>query len=103
MSERNVALVRELYYGWARGNFSAGAELLAPDFEWVQLAGALELGSHRGEQVADALRRIFAMWAEFSVRPEELIDAGEKVVVVARWRGTDRGSGSPLDRVFAHV
>ena len=43
------------------------------------------------------------MWDEFSVRPEELIDAGERVVVVARWRGTAKGSGLPLDRVFAHV
>jgi uncharacterized protein len=103
MSERNVAVVRELYDGWERGDFSAGMELLAPDFEWVQLAGAVEPGSHRGAQAADALRRIFAMWADFSVRPEELIDAGEKVVVVARSRGTARASGVDLDQVFAYV
>jgi uncharacterized protein len=103
MSEHNVGLVRELYDGWARGDFSAGRELLAPDFEWVQLAGAVEPGTHRGEEAAGALRRIFEVWADFSVRPEEFIDAGEKVVVVARSRGTARSSGMQLDQVFAYV
>ncbi|HEV2980455.1 MAG TPA: nuclear transport factor 2 family protein [Solirubrobacteraceae bacterium] len=103
MSEHNVALVQELYDGWARGDFRAGAELLAPDFEWLQLAGPVEPGSHRGPQAVDALRRIFEMWADFSVRAEEFIDAGEKVVVVARTRGTARDSGTGLDQVFAYV
>jgi uncharacterized protein len=103
MSEDNVELVRELYDGWARGDFSAGAELLAPDFEWLQLAGAVEPGSHRGEEAGSALRRIFEVWADFSVRAEEFIDAGEKVVVVARSRGTAKRSGMELDQVFAYV
>lgn len=103
MSEDNVELVRELYDSWARGDFRAGAELLAPDFEWVQRAGAVEPGTHRGAQAGDALRRIFEVWADFSVRAEEFIDAGEKVVVVARSRGIARGSGMQLDQVFAYV
>jgi ketosteroid isomerase-like protein len=103
MSEDNVELVRALYDGWARGDFRRGAELLAPDFEWLQLAGAVEPGSHRGAQAVEALRRIFEMWADFSVRAEEFIDAGEKVVVVARTRGIDRDGRADLDQVFAYV
>ena len=103
MSEHNVELVGQLYDAWARGDFAAGVELLAPDFEWLQLAGAVEAGSHRGEEAGEALRRIFAMWDDFSVRAEEFIDAGEKVVVVAQTHGTARDGGAALDQVFASV
>src|SRR5690349_13773601 len=103
MSEHNVSLVQELYDAWARGDFDSGVDLLAPDFEWLQLAGAVEAGSHRGEEAGNALRRIFEMWDDFSVRAEEFIDAGEKVVVVARSHGTARDGGTALDQVFASV
>jgi ketosteroid isomerase-like protein len=35
--------------------------------------------------------------------PEELLDAGERVVVVFRFRGRGRGSGVPIDERLAHV
>jgi ketosteroid isomerase-like protein len=43
-----VALVRKVFESWARGDFSADADVLASDFEYRQLAGSVEPGSHRG-------------------------------------------------------
>jgi ketosteroid isomerase-like protein len=101
MSKENVELVRQVYAGWARGDFSVGA--LSPDFRWGQLAGAVEAGERRGPEVADALRRLFEIYKDFRTDAEEFIDAGDRVVVVARSRGTARRSGMELDQRFAYV
>ena len=42
-------------------------------------------------------------WAEFSMEPEEFIDAGERVVAVVRMRAKGRSSGLVLDRQDAVV
>jgi ketosteroid isomerase-like protein len=97
MSEENVALVRRIYDGWSRGDFSAGADLIAPDFEWQQHAEAVEPGARRGDAVGASLRNIFEIYENFRVEPEEFIDAGQRVVVVARVSATERRTGMPLE------
>ena len=98
MSRENLELVRTVYEGWARGDFRAGADLFAPDFEWKQRPDAVEPGSHRGPAIGTALRRILEVWEDYRLEAEEYIDATDAVVVVSRARGTARGSGIPLDQ-----
>ena len=103
MSQENVERVRAVYECMARGDFRASADHLAPGFEWEQLRGAVEPGSHRGAGVGLALGRIFEVYENLRIEAEECIDAGEKVVVVARIHGKARGSGMQLDEQFAFV
>jgi ketosteroid isomerase-like protein len=53
------------------------------------------------------LRRWFedwsSAWAEFSIEPEEMLDAGERVVAVFRLRAKGRGSGVEVERHDAMV
>jgi ketosteroid isomerase-like protein len=44
-----------------------------------------------------------AAWADWSIEPEEFIDAGDSVAVLIRMRAEGRGSGIPLDRRDALV
>ena len=103
MSRENVELVRTVYDGWARGEFRAGSDLFAPDFEWKQRADAVEPGSHRGASVGAALRELFEVWENYRIEAEEYIDAGDRIVVVGRARGTARGSGMELDHSVCSV
>ena len=103
MSEENVEVVRRIYEGWSRGDFSVGADLMAPEFEWHQYAEAVEPGSHRGAAIGGAISKIFEIYDNFRVGPEEYIDAGDKVVVTARVQGTGKGSGVELNEAFAFV
>jgi ketosteroid isomerase-like protein len=103
MSQENVEIVRRIYDGWSRGDFSAGTNLMAPDFEWQQHDEAVEPGSHRGASIGGAIRKIFEVYDDFRVEPEEYVDAGDQVVVIARNRATGRGSGVELDQRFAFV
>ena len=103
MSQENVEVVRRIYDGWSRGDFSVGTDLMASDFVWQQHDQAVEPGSHHGAAIGGAIRKIFEIYENFRIEPEEYIDAGDKVVVVARNRATGRGSGVELDQRFAFV
>jgi ketosteroid isomerase-like protein len=103
VSQENVDLVRRIYDGWSRGDFSVGADLITEDFEWRQFAQAVEPGSRRGEAIGDSLRNLFEVYENFRVEPEEFIEAVDKVVVVQRARATARQSGIELDQRSASV
>ena len=98
MSQENVELVRTVLGGWARGDFRGGSDLLAADFEWKQRSDAVEPGSRRGASVGTALRQLFDVWENYRIEAEEYIDAGDRIVVVGRARGSARGSGLELDQ-----
>ncbi len=103
MSQENVEIVRRIFDGWSRGDFSVGAELLDPDFEWEQHAEAVEPGTRRGGQVGNSLKNIFEIYENFRVQPEDFIDAGENVVVAARISGTEKRTGMPLEGTWEFV
>ena len=97
VSEENVEIVR-------RGleHFLATGE---PD--WDTTDEQVEIHDHdipdRGEYLGAAgVRRWLedwgAAWAEWSLEPEEFIDAGDRVVVVAHLRARGRDSGVEVDR-----
>ena len=98
MSQETLEQVRTVLGGWARGDFRAGSDLFAADFEWKQRPDAVEPGSHRGESVGTALREVFGVWENYRIEAEEYIDAGDRIVVVGRARGIARGSGLELDQ-----
>jgi uncharacterized protein len=103
MSCENVELVHTILGGWARGDFRAGTDLLAADFEWKQRPDAVEPGSRRGASIGTGLRQLFEVWENYRIEAEEYIDAGDRIVVVGRARGTARGSGMELDQSVCFV
>jgi len=102
MSQGNVELVRrgvqDLEAFWA---------LLDEHVVWDMRATALlvdlpEVVVGRDAVIA-ASRHYWGTWDEYRLDAEELIDAGERVVLVVHEQGRGRGSGVPFERVFAQV
>jgi ketosteroid isomerase-like protein len=103
MSQANVEIVRRVHEGWARGDFSLGGDLLAPEFEWHQFPQAVEPGTIQREGVGGGLRRVFEIYEDVRVEVGEFIDAGDRVVVTGRTRARAKGSGMELDTPLALV
>jgi ketosteroid isomerase-like protein len=103
MSQENVEVVRAIYECWGRGDFRATADKVAPDFEWKQVHGVVEPGSHVGADANRALRSIFEVYEDFRVEAEEYLDAGDTIIVVTRAHGTGRGSGLHMDQRLAQA
>jgi uncharacterized protein len=109
MSQENVEIVRALYEAWARGDFWAHPEAFTPGVRSARVMGADAEGTGlSGEwEGIDGLiantRLWLEAWNDLRVEAEELIDAGDRVVVLTRQTGTAKASGISLDREFADV
>jgi ketosteroid isomerase-like protein len=55
------------------------------------------------DAVIKASRHYWGTWSDYSVTPEELLDAGPTVVVILRERGRGKSSGAPFDRVHPQL
>lgn len=102
MSLSNIELVRRGF-----GRFATTGEIL-----WDTLHDELEIHDHdipeRAEYSGHAgFNRWLSDWAEpwsdWSMDVKEVIDAGDKVVLVVRMRATGRASGVEVDRLDSLV
>jgi uncharacterized protein len=102
VSQENVNLIRSLYEGWLRGEI--GIDKLDPEISMAEsptLPGAV---SASGIEAVERYMRSFAKhWENISFEPQEYVDAGEQVVVVARLIGSGKKSGVEVTRTWAYV
>jgi ketosteroid isomerase-like protein len=96
MTAGNIEVVRRLYEVWSRGEIAGTIELLDPEIEYVNPAGAIEPGTRRGiSEFTRAVERTFDAWEFWRGDPTQLEAIGDHVVVVVRYRA--RGSGSGVE------
>lgn len=105
MSEQSVEVAKGIYAAFAEGDVPGVLSAFADQIEWYEAEGMPYGGLHRGgEAVA---QNVFGPITEdiegFAVTPEEFIASGESVAVVARYTGTGKATGKPLDQTAVHV
>jgi len=49
------------------------------------------------------LMRFGSDWDDFTITPEEWLDAGDRVVVLGTYRGTHKSTGKQVRAQFAHI
>jgi ketosteroid isomerase-like protein len=104
MSRENVEVVRRIYANWAPGSSPAKSNLLHPDIEWVNPSYALEPGTRAGiEAFASITERLDDTISDFRMDVERLVDAGDRVVVIATMRGQGSASGVKVERQHGAV
>jgi ketosteroid isomerase-like protein len=106
MSEENIEAVRGVYGEWAQGNFRAGVELYDPDIVFVQ---GRDLGTDSGtflglDGVRDYMGKFLEVWERVTIEADELIEAGDSVVVKVIQRAVGKGSGvEPAEMEYFHL
>jgi ketosteroid isomerase-like protein len=94
MSRQNVDLVRAVYEEWAKGNFTVGGELWDSRVVFIPVADLPDAGVYFGvDGITSFMRDFLAPWTNYTIAAEELIEAGDSVIGVARMRGEGRESG----------
>jgi ketosteroid isomerase-like protein len=102
MSQENVQIVRSSFEAFNRGDLSGVLEPLSDDL--VTYRAAPFGDSHHGpDGFLEATMDWIEGFAEWSVTPEEFIDAGDRVVVRMVQAGRGEGSGVPVEGVFWFV
>ncbi|TMK97828.1 MAG: DUF4440 domain-containing protein [Actinobacteria bacterium] len=94
----NVEIVRAIYDAWARGERPGPTELLDPQIEYVNPAGAIEPGTRRGlAAFAAAVEKTDEGWEAWEMELERLHAAGDRIAALVRYRARGRGSGVELE------
>jgi ketosteroid isomerase-like protein len=103
MSKENVDVVQSGFSALARGDFQSFYSVLDEGVEWVNPPYAVEAGTRRGtSEFRDALGRMRASFGDIQLTVDEVVEAGETVVVVTgRWTGEGAGSGVRLETPFS--
>jgi ketosteroid isomerase-like protein len=94
MSQENMEIVRSIYAAWERGDFGQSGVfdpgirvvwLPSPEGEGPETVGLEGMGR--------AMKDWMESWEQVTTAAEQLIDAGDQVVVIAEWRGLGKTSG----------
>lgn len=107
MSNENVAVVRGLYQGFARGDLDAVLRVCDSRIEWHEAENFIyaDRSPYIGPQAVSAglLFRLGTEWTGFSAVPERFLDAGDTVVTHGYYSGTYQRTGKAVKAQFAHL
>jgi ketosteroid isomerase-like protein len=99
MSQENVDFLWRTFEAWDRGGDTWVAMLrtrVHPEFELHTLyPGQVYRGA---DGVRDFSRELSEIWDQYSLEPEDIVDLGDHVLVLARMSGRGVGSGVPIAR-----
>ena len=103
----NAAVVRGVYEAFAKGDVSKLLEVLDEKIEWHEAEHVTYWpgGAFIGPQAVleGVIARIPNDFDGFRIDVERITSFGNTVLVEARYRGTVRATGLPLDAQVAHV
>ncbi|MGC9501800.1 nuclear transport factor 2 family protein [Streptomyces sp. WG7] len=104
-SATGSAVVEALYGSLAQGDVAALLAGLDERIEWVVPPGLHYGGTYRGRE--EILKNVFARfvseWQDFTVAPAEILDAGDRVVALGHYSGSNLVTGKPMRARFVHV
>ena len=105
MSEENIAVAREVYDAFGRGDVPGVLGKFADDIQWYEAEGMPYGGLHTGPQAIaeNVFARVVQDVEGFAVTPEEFYAAGDEVVAIVRYTGRGAESGKELDLPVAHA
>jgi ketosteroid isomerase-like protein len=102
MSQENVNRTRDFIDAYNRRDFDAATRDFDPDIEWV-------LPDHQRADSAIGKPGIIRFWEgldetfdELQLRPQEYVDAGNRVATLLRHRVRGKGSGIEMENELYH-
>ena len=99
MSQENIDRLRSIYSEWEKGNFRAGAEVLAPDIVFEPMVDGHD--AYLGPAaVEEQMREFLAQWDDFRVEAEEFTARGDTVLVTEHQSGKGKRSGVKAETTF---
>ena len=106
MTDINKQVVQRGHEARTTGRIGDWLQTLDPEIEWdisgYPVAGFPQRGSGRNEFVAH-VTKYWSLWNDYTQNVEEMIEAGDNVVVVLREHARLRNSDADLEREVAAV
>jgi ketosteroid isomerase-like protein len=104
VAERDVELLRQGYEDFNNGDLTAWAQNLGPDFVVSDREELPDPQTYRGTEGAiDAATEAGEEFDDYRIEPDEIIDLGDHVLVVATQSGTGKISGARVEGPIVHL
>ncbi|HJR09597.1 MAG TPA: nuclear transport factor 2 family protein [Pyrinomonadaceae bacterium] len=107
MSQENVEIIRVLYDSFGKGDIPTVLGQMDQNIEWREAENFIyaDRNPYLGPQAVleGVFMRLGTEWEGFTVTPEEWLDAGNHVVVLGSYSGTNKATGREVRAQFAHV
>jgi uncharacterized protein len=104
MSQENVEIVRRLIEAWNSNEQDEAIAIVDPEVVLDATRRRVNPKTYTGMQ---GMRRMLAdrdeVWGEFRMEPDEVLEAGDRVVAIGRWVAKGKGSGIEVQQPVAHV
>jgi ketosteroid isomerase-like protein len=102
VSEENVEIVRRVYEGWARGDFSQ-VDDFDPDIDFEMVDWPHQTRVTGIQAMWDTWRSTLSAWTDFRSIPNEITGFGDRVLATNRIEGRGRESGADVSAETATV
>jgi uncharacterized protein len=99
MSQENVEIARRAYEAFNRRDFDGLLDLLDPEIEWHQFTQFPDRAVYHGrEELRDRFLRgqLVEQFGDFRIEIEEVVDAGDHVVMIGQIVAHGSASGVPI-------
>ena len=103
MSSGHEELVRSIYEAYGRKDLAAVLSSFSPEVEYVQTDLLPWGGRYQGLIGVQTSLGLLLEHLDSRVEVEEMVSAGDQVVVIGRTRGKARASGASFDVRAVHV
>ncbi len=104
VSQENVDAVRRIHAVWEAEGSPVPSGLLDPEIEWVNPPDAVEAGARQGiDAFGTAVDTLAETFDGVRAQLDELLDMGDRIVVVATLHGRGRGSGADIERRQGYI
>lgn len=107
MTSPNLECIQRIYRDFAAGNIEAVLASMSPDIVWREANNFpyADRSPYVGPQAVleGVFVRCATEWDGFSVEVDELLDAGDTIVALGRYRGGYKATGRAQETQIAHV
>ena len=107
MSQANLEVVRGIYSSLRMGDVTAVLNQMHQEIEWRVAENFIyaDRNPYRGPQAVleGVFMRLGTEWADFTVMPQEWLDAENHVVVLGTYSGRHKETDREVRAQFAHV
>ena len=104
---QNVDVMRGAYAAFAEGDVPAVVAVMAPDIEWNEAENFpyADGNPYVGPDgvVGGVFVRLAEDWDFWNIEIENMLDAGDNVVVLGRYHAKHSETGADLNAQFAHI
>ena len=104
MTRDHADAIRAIYDRWGDGDFTAGVDLYDEHIILIQRPEFPDAGTYLGPQaIAGYMHHFLSSWERVTIAANEIIEAGDSVVVAVLQEATGTGSGAVTEFRYFHV